>query len=64
MTTIENDGCTCTAFVHESVNCPIEDHALLAQREMYEEQLSEYLTETGWLRAAENDPRMDNPREW
>lgn len=30
----------------------------------YEQMLSECAAEEAWLRYAENDPRMSDPREW
>jgi hypothetical protein len=32
--------------------------------DQYQQQLSEIWAEDAWLRAAEYDPRMDDPREW
>jgi len=32
--------------------------------EMHKQQESEIYAENAWLRAAEYDPRMDNPKEW
>jgi len=58
--------CTCQDATNpwddEALDCPV--HAEAARRELETQAAAERAAENAWLRAAEYDPRMDDPREW
>ena len=62
---LKAEGCTCPEYApHPSycTECPV--HGLDATLACEAEASSEQRAESAWLRAAECDPRMDDPREW
>jgi len=58
---------TCTCPEHaagwwDCLDCP--EHGAAANAAGDAEHAAEAQAENAWLRAAEYDPRMDDPREW